>query len=462
MGKLATGEPVWDLQFDEKGNLTAPGRAAFLDEVAGSGVEHLFVFSHGWGTSQQHATRLYNAMFPLIRAAAHGVLSNAGFAGIYWPSLWFPPAPATVPAGAGTGAAGAAAATQSAGSAAVPLNAGTAAVTGAEIAASLQDGYADADQRKAITQIGDLIDQGEAMLTQNAPEAAQEQLITEISQLIGSLAPSWQDAATEDRGETRILTTTDPKTDYPAIAAQFGTTPPGGATQGIGNWFGSAINGAKDAVRALSFWTMKTRAGTIGQTGLGPLLADLHQKAPAVRVHLVGHSFGARLVSFALAGLGSPADSPVRSVTLLQGAFSHWSFSGGADNPFGAPGGLYTRNDRVNGPLVATFSGFDWAVGVWYPRAAFLVQSNLQGEDPVSRWGGLGADGFQPAGAATTVSMPAGGGLDYPFTPGGFYRVDANQVIDNTTNESFSGAHSDIQKAPVAQLIVAAARAGEG
>ena len=45
---------------------------------------------------------------------------------------------------------------------------------------------------------------------------------------------------------------------------------------------------------------MKNRAGTVGRVGLGPVLGRL----PAgVRAHLAGHSFGARLVSFALAGL---------------------------------------------------------------------------------------------------------------------------------------------------------------
>jgi len=30
MRQLATGEPVWDLQFDENGALTAPARGDFL------------------------------------------------------------------------------------------------------------------------------------------------------------------------------------------------------------------------------------------------------------------------------------------------------------------------------------------------------------------------------------------------------------------------------------------------
>ena len=76
---------------------------------------------------------------------------------------------------------------------------------------------------------------------------------------------------------------------------------------------------------------MKARAGDIGRGGLGPLLVELHRRSPAVRVHLIGHSFGARLVSFALGGIGSPAESPVASLLLVQGAFSHWSFAHAQD-----------------------------------------------------------------------------------------------------------------------------------
>jgi hypothetical protein len=95
----------------------------------------------------------------------------------------------------------------------------------------------------------------------------------------------------------------------------------------------------------------------------------------------------------------------------------------------------------------------------WYPKASFLAGENLQAVTGPDSWGGMGADGFQPAGAAQTVPMPANGGLAYGFTSNTFYRVNAASVINNTKGEPFSGAHSDIQKMPVAQLIVAAAAA---
>ena len=50
MRQLQTGEPVWDLQFDENGKLTAPAQGDFLGESSAAGITDLFAFSHGWGT----------------------------------------------------------------------------------------------------------------------------------------------------------------------------------------------------------------------------------------------------------------------------------------------------------------------------------------------------------------------------------------------------------------------------
>ena len=52
--------------------------------------------------------------------------------------------------------------------------------------------------------------------------------------------------------------------------------------------------------------------------------------------------------------------------------------------------------------------------------------------------------------------MPTNG-ADYQFKPGCFYRVDGRDVINDVEGQAFSGAHSDIRKRPVAELIVAAA-----
>jgi hypothetical protein len=309
-----------------------------------------------------------------------------------------------------------------------------------------------------MMQIGRLIDEGEAAVGSGEPDAVKEQRLQQLHELLQSLVPPAPDGEFEDSGETALLFTDDPSKAYQAVAEAFGSAPPGASTQGIGDWFAKAINGAKDTVRVLSYNVMKARAGDIGRAGLGPLLVELHRRSPAVRVHLIGHSFGARLVSFALSGIATPADSPVASLLLVQGAFSHWSFAHAQDNPFGVAGALHTFANRVHGPLVATFSVHDWAVGRWYPKASFLARQDTEATT-AGRWDGMGADGYQAVAPAADQPMPEGGGTDYQFTAGTFYRVDAASVINNVKDQAFAGAHSDIRKPAVAQLAVAAAAA---
>jgi len=58
-------------------------------------------------------------------------------------------------------------------------------------------------------------------------------------------------------------------------------------------------SGARQALRQATYWTMKKRAGIVGSTGVSSLIERLAHTDPGLRIHLVGHSFVARLVSFA-------------------------------------------------------------------------------------------------------------------------------------------------------------------
>src|SRR6201998_2306368 len=117
---------------------------------------------------------------------------------------------------------------------------------------------------------------------------------------------------------------------------------------------------------------MKNRAGVIGQTGLGPLLAGLKGPAGAPRIHLMGHSFGARLVAYALAGLPASqtgSASPIKSLTLIQGAFSHFTFASSLMFDPSRAGGLAGDGSRVDGPLLAAVSAADPDGGWGWPGA---------------------------------------------------------------------------------------------
>lgn len=457
MERLAD-RPYWVLSFAQDGRLISPARRTFLNEVSASGVRDLFVLSHGWNTSQDDANDLYASLLPMVAQAADHTpaLGPIGLVGVHWPSLWFPDPPGTA-AGA-SARAGHAQSTQPGSLEA--LTSGDAELSGREIAEALREAF-DGTQRDAVDRLGDLIDEGEAAAAAGAePDQAQRDRLAEFHQLLQQLVDEPGPPAVEDSGETALLTSDNPERDYAFIAHKFGGAPTDGSAQGLADTFRTVWNGAKDVLRITSYYVMKARAGDIGSKGLGPLLAGLHEPdaAPATRVHLVGHSFGGRLVAFALAGIPSAAASPVMSIVLIQAAFSHFSFSDARDNPFSVAGALHGVADRVHGPLLATFSEHDWAVGRWYPLASALARQDNQANPQVSRWGGLGAGGFQAVSPFDRRDLLAHGS-NYAFSTGHFYGVDGTTVIDDIEQSAFAGAHSDIRKEEVAWLITAAAAA---
>lgn len=437
------GSPYWIAQFDQQGGLTDTTADALVAEIAASDVTNLFVFSHGWNNDVAGAKALYNSMFPIIKAQAGlaPALAGIGFVGVIWPSILFPddPGQAAVPTGIGAQAIEAAQPT--------PVNV-TTLKTGAQIAADMGKSFSP-DQAEILEEMGRIIDQG---LTETAAGTAttaeQTADVVRFHTLLQQISGPPGDAV-EDGGEMSLLLSDDPVADYQKIATAMSTGAEGGDAQGIGSVFGKVWNGAKDALRVSSFYQMKARAGVVGRTGLGPLLESLHARNSAVRVHLIGHSFGARLVSNSLPGISSAAASPIASLLLVQGAFSHWAFA--QRNPWGDQGSLFGSSDRVHGPMVATFTAADWAVGKWYPKASFLAGDDQQDAAPGGRWGGMGGDGFQASAPKVDFTVVPGQPA-YPLANGTFHLADANGIITDTSQSAFAGAHSDFLRNEIGWL----------
>jgi hypothetical protein len=454
------GRPYWRLHFTEDGGLLDGSVDDLAREMADEGVADLVVMSHGWNTGPDDAEALYTSLGPMIAdQAAHAAgLGPLGFVGVHWPSIWWPDAPESHPRPARTGDA------MSSGDS-TPDDDGRAAAaapepSGAVFAAALQPGFPHDDERAALEQLGRLIDEGAAAAAAGEePEAAQRARLAEFHRLLTDLLPPGN-APAEDAGEVEFLDRGDPEA-FVELARAFGSVPEGGAAQGAGDVFRTVWKGAKDGLRVFSYYTMKARAGVVGSEGLAPVLVRLHATdgLSGVRVHLVGHSFGGRLVSFALQGIPSADASPVVSLVLVQAAFSHFAFSTAQDNPFDSAGALQPYADRVHGPLVATWSEHDWAVGRWYPKASALARQDNQANPAVGRWGALGAGGFQAVEPLESLDLLAAG-EDYGLSAGRFYAVDGSGVIKDWEQSTFSGAHSDIRRPEVAWLVAAAAAAG--
>jgi hypothetical protein len=226
---------------------------------------------------------------------------------------------------------------------------------------------------------------------------------------------------------------------------------------GFGDSVSRLWHGAQEATRQLTYWQLKRRAAQIGAVGLGPLIGRLHDRRPELGINLIGHGLGAPAVGHALRGLppavasrtgtagfaGPAADASgaaVRSVTLLQGAFSHFAF---ADKlPFDASrsGALAGLQDRVSGPVVACYSRHDHAVGVFYSLAARGAGPDTAGFEAIGyRWGALGQDGHQPSAREFALNPT---GVGYDFARSGLVNIDASWVIGHGTPPC--GAHFDI------------------
>jgi pimeloyl-ACP methyl ester carboxylesterase len=163
-----------------------------------------------------------------------------------------------------------------------------------------------------------------------------------------------------------------------------------------------------------TYYKMKGRAGDVGLRGVAQLLDTLATVRPNVRRHLAGHSFGARVVSAA-----ATRHKPIHSITLLQGAFSHYGFAAAYDAET-RPGFFRSVLDRHHhaGPLLITHTANDRAVGLAYAIASRLAnQAGSQLGGPDDRYGGVGRNGAQKPGSRVPAPTRTRSATDTPSPP---------------------------------------------
>lgn len=425
----------WEVEFDYAGR---PADSAAHDRVvaavAAATVRDLFVFSHGWNNSPAVARRLYDRYFDGIELVAqqHGIdLEGAATLRVVWPSILWPDEEEHADDGDTPG--GPAASTGSARGAQeykipaddllkrvfAPGHAGDAVAAAMEL---LESGLQTPEERTSFVHLIAQCFEGNPADESDAP-AADAALRLDSDELLRAFAkyePGWV-------------------TDAHSDAA------------GLSDARSRVVRGARGALRTASYWTMKERAGAVGKEGLAPLLRRLHAANGGMRVHLGGHSFGARLVSYSLSGLADD-DGFVRSLFLVQGAFSHSAFALSLPFAPGRRGALAEKDRLVQGPRVVTFSDFDTAVGRAYPLASLLA-----GQDAANlsdRWGAMGGRGALNVSAEEMNLRPPG--ISYQFEYGRWYNLNGHAVI--RTGGPPSGAHSDIFHPEVAWAALSAAQ----
>ena len=212
-------------------------------------------------------------------------------------------------------------------------------------------------------------------------------------------------------------------------------------------------DGAANVLNLATYYVMKARSGLVGGAGLAPVLAATRRARPDLRLHLAGHSFGARVVAAALCG----ADPlPVSSATLIQGAFSHFGFARHWD---GVHDGLFRPallDGRVTGPMVVTYSHHDQEVGIAYALASRLAGQADSALGPIGgphdKFGALGANGALATPESVWQPMLPMGGPAYALVAGAVNNLDATAYIPS---------HSAVTSVEVAQAVVAALNTDE-
>ena len=431
MADLA-GFPSAEILYRGDGSVDGSDAAARA-LAADAGITDLLLLTHGWNNTADDARGLFRAVAASLRAVAnqgHGLPAgrSLGIVGVIWPSQQF----------------------------AMPsLAAGPAAAAGSPVTA--QDVVDQIDLLRTVFPDEQArLDQAAHLVPRLADKASARRGFADLVR--GLLVRD--DVDTAEAPTTLFTMPGDVMIERLAIPDRIpgpstGGGPAlavGGPAAGLFGLPGGFLGGALKLLNLATYYTMKDRSATVGTVGLAPLVTAVSTARPALRVHLAGHSFGARLVSATAKAL--PAGTTVASMALLQGAFSHFGFSDDWDPD--APGTQqgFFRTDvadkKVSGPVVVTHTANDVAVGIAYAAASRLanqVASGLGGPDDI--YGGLGRNGAQrTAEAVAGTLLPVGGG----------YSWQAHRP-HNLLADAFIKGHSDVTGAEVAYALLSAAAA---
>lgn len=218
---------------------------------------------------------------------------------------------------------------------------------------------------------------------------------------------------------------------------------------------------------AASFYSMQMRADDVGEHGgyaLLRLFLEGRQQAaagagadkPAVRFHLIGHSFGCRVVCAALQAMAQ--DDALVSLARESGAsFDAILIQAATDADSLNSGGLYggVLQQIPNLRVLITTSARDLALGQWYPAAQRLA--HLFGA-PVSALGAAGPQGdladridARIAIGRNSVPDPAGDFVVADLTP--LHDGYRQEWIDAGNAGNWGGQHSDIFHAEIYELL---------
>jgi len=195
----------------------------------------------------------------------------------------------------------------------------------------------------------------------------------------------------------------------------------GGGVETFGSFFGSILGGIDKFLNLTTWYVMKSRSGVVGGTGVAQAVRDVKASNRNIRLHLVGHSLGGRLMASCAKSLAQDPLLQPDSLTLLEAAFSHFGFS--VNNGQGVRGFFRDVIEKkvVKGPLLETFSFQDTVVGLTYAIASHLADDNAEAlGDANDLFGGIGRNGAQKTAESVAIKLKTAAtpGDPYAFKTG--------------------------------------------
>jgi pimeloyl-ACP methyl ester carboxylesterase len=424
--------PFFVIPFDKDGACSGPRtRKALLEHISTGDPSHVFLFSHGWNNPWPTTIDKYAEFIEgFARTRARHPLPGRfrpTIVGIFWPSAILVAKEDQAP----------------------------------DIAAGGPSGDPEEDEQW-VAELMALAEEIEPGSRERFYELAQSPSVTsdELAELAGMLRPVWAGRSDDpedadelgsnpglDAEELLDLWREAASMEEPSGAAPAGV--PAGpfadatATQGAPAALSSPaaasvldVINPRNIARTATVLLMKDRAGRVGARGVARLLEDV-LGATDVPVHLVGHSYGCKVVMSALCRVSRSARQ-VESALLLQPAMSYLAFA--ADVPgLDGPGGYRPALERCVQPVRATYSRFDIPLTKLFHlavrRASDLGEVQIAAGAPPSRYSALG--GFGPAERPDSAQVAA-------RPPGSRYDAPAGaRVIGVEASKVISG-HSDI------------------
>jgi predicted alpha/beta hydrolase family esterase len=426
--------PYVEARFDKNGALENQNEVNLP-----AGVTDLFVMSHGWNNDADAARELYRKFFENLAAVAEpNDLPGRSFAilGVIWPSKKFDELVAA--SGPPGGAEGSASVKTAADKASDQLL--------EEKLEEMKKFFTEPAQQKTL-------DEAKALLPDIAEKGSvRQEFVNKIRSLLDPASANEEDASKtffEDDGNELMKNLNVDEDDLDkevagdgegsaSLPLGVGTVHPAeGGAAGLATFLAGFKAAAMNVLNFTTYFEMKARAGNVGKNGVAKLVDKLAPKVQ--RIHLIGHSFGGRVVT---ATAANSSTDKIRSMSLLQTAFSHNGFSKSMKGFFRS----VVDQKRVNGPILVTHTKNDKAVGVAYPLA-----SRINGDvaaafgDENDKFGGLGRNGAQKMENDEVIK---GNLLDavgnYSFQVGKFFNLEGSDFIKG---------HGDVTGKEVAHAV---------